>query len=293
MAKTQRRATKKRTATSPALTQKKTVPANKVTGTVLKIVSGKPTDQKLTAEKAFSDVELKTYRMFGWWGLAIVILALAQFPLYMQGDASVSIYNGAALGRDLARIHNVVFTRILLDIGLYVAAMVFASGFSHLIRRARPEYGWVATLVFGAIAVWIGVTLVANGLEGAAALDTLHGDADPSAVRTLMEGTLLIYNGSIAFVITGLFLAAAGYATFATGVLPRWTGWVAYAGAALCAASVPAMYGGPVDYTGFYNPGGWGPVIIANFPPAVWFVIASISMIRTRKPIDTPHDRKR
>ncbi len=73
-----------------------------------------------------------------------------------------------------------------------------------------------------------------------------------------MEGTLLIYNGSIAFAITGLFLAAAGYATFATGLLSRWTGWVAYAGAALCAGSVLAMYGGPVD-TGFYCPGGPSP----------------------------------
>ncbi len=57
MAKTQRRATKKRVAASPAHTQKKAIPANKVTGTVLKIVKGKPTDQRLTAEKAFSDIE--------------------------------------------------------------------------------------------------------------------------------------------------------------------------------------------------------------------------------------------
>jgi hypothetical protein len=69
---------------------------------------------------------------------------------------------------------------------------------------------------------------VANGLEGGAALDTLGGTADPSAIRALTEGYLLIYNGSIAFVITGLFMGAAGYATFATRVLPRWTGWLAY-----------------------------------------------------------------
>jgi hypothetical protein len=67
----------------------------------------------------------------------------------------------------------------------------------------------------------MGVTLVANGLEGAAVLDTLGGRGNPSAVRALKEGTLLIYNGSIAFAITGLFLGAAGYPTFATGVLPR------------------------------------------------------------------------
>ncbi len=130
--------------------------------------------------------------------------------------------------------------------------------------------------------VWLAVTLVANGLEGGAALDTLGGRADPSVVRALTQGYILIYNGSIAFAITGLFLGAAGYATFATGVLPRWTGWIAYAGAALCAVAVPAMYGGPVDVAGFYNAGGWGPTIIANFPPAIWFLSASIWMLRGR-----------
>ncbi len=86
--------------------------------------------------------------------------------------------------------------------------------------------------------------------------------------------------GSTAFAMTAMFLAAAGYATFATGVLPRWTGWVAYIGAGLCVACVPAMYFGPVDYSSFYNAGGWGPAIIANFPPAIWFLIVSILMIR-------------
>jgi hypothetical protein len=76
--------------------------------------------------------------------------------------------------------------------------------------------------------VWLGVTLVADGLEGGAVLDTLRGGADPSVVRALVQGTILIYNGSIAFAITGLFLGAAGWATFDSGVLPRWTGWIAF-----------------------------------------------------------------
>jgi hypothetical protein len=228
--------------------------------------------------------DLKFYRWTGVFGLALVVLWLSQFPLYMQGDPGVSVYDGAALGREYFRIQNVVFTRILLDLGLYVVSMIFAARFAYLIRRARPEYEWVGSLVFGAMAVWIGVTLVANGLEGAAALDTLGGNADPSALRALVEATLLIYNGSIAFAITGLFLGAAGYATFAAGVLPRWTGWVAWVATALCVISVPAMYGGPVDLAGFYNAGGWGPAIMANFPPAIWFIVASIAMMRRREP---------
>jgi hypothetical protein len=44
----------------------------------------------------------------------------------------------------------------------------------------------------------VAVTIVADGLEGGAVLDTLNGNPDPSAVRALIAGTLLIYNGSTA-----------------------------------------------------------------------------------------------
>jgi hypothetical protein len=105
-------------------------------------------------------------RLTGVAGLAPVLLALGQFPLYMQGDPSVSAYDGAALGRELFGIRNVVFTRILLAIGLYIAAMIFAAGLSHLVKRARAGYEWLGSLVFGSMAVWIRVTLVANSLGG-------------------------------------------------------------------------------------------------------------------------------
>src|SRR6266540_1554449 len=72
--------------------------------------------------------------------------------------------------------------------------MVFAVGFRELVRRASPRYEWLGTLSFGALAVWVGVTLVANGLEGGAALDARSGHGDPSVARALTMGYLLIYN---------------------------------------------------------------------------------------------------
>jgi hypothetical protein len=45
------------------------------------------------------------------------------------------------------------------------------------------------------------------------------------------------------------------------------------------------MYGGPVDVTGFYNAGGWGPVIIANVPPGLWFLAVSILLLRKRQSV--------
>jgi len=163
----------------------------------------------------------------GTFALASVALWLPIFPLYMAGDPSVSLYDGAGIANDFFRIRNFVFTRILLGLALYVTLLVFAVGLRELIRRANADYEWIGTLILAAMVVWLSVTLVANGLEGGIALDTLNNNADPSVARSLTMGYLLIYNGSIAFVMTAVFLAAAGYATLATGFLPRWTGWLA------------------------------------------------------------------
>jgi hypothetical protein len=252
--------------------------------TLVQIRKIPPTAAPAFREYAQDRREPDVRRIAAVFGIASVVLRLAQFPLYMQDDPSVSVYDGTGLVRDFYRVQNVVFTRIMLNLAAYVTGMIFAAALAQLIKRARPAYDWLGSLVFGSFAVWMGVTLVANGLEGGAVLDTVGGTGDPSAVRALKDGTLLIYKGSIAFAMTGLFLGAAGYATLATGVLPRWTGWLACAGAMLCALTIPAMYGGPVNFAGFYNAGGWGPVVVANFPSAVWFVAASIALLMPRDP---------
>ncbi len=215
----------------------------------------------------------------------MLVFWAAQFPLYFAQDPSVSLYDGAAGAAEAYRIRNIIFTRVLLDLCLYVAAMVFAAGLGDLIRRADPGYGWAGSLVVAAMAVWVGVTLVANGMEGGLALDALAPAPDPSVNRALTMGYMLIYNSSIAFAITGLFLGAAGWAAAATGVLPSWTRWIAYIGVLLCAAAVPSMYGGALDFSGFYNAAGWGPVIIANLPPALWFALTAVLLLRGPAPV--------
>lgn len=226
--------------------------------------------------------DLKMKRLTGAFALISVVLWLAIFPLYIAGDPSVSLYDGFSIAQDFSRIKNIVFTRILLGLVLYVTLMIFSVGMRDLIRKANAEYEWVGTLIVMGMTVWVGVTLVANGLEGGIVLDTLNGNGDPSVARALTMGYLLIYNGSIAFVMTGFFLGVAGYATFATKILPRWTGWLAYVATLLCVIAIPAMYFGPVDPSGFYNAGGWGAAIIANFPPLLWFLVVGILLIRQR-----------
>jgi hypothetical protein len=132
--------------------------------------------------------------------------------------------------------------------------------------------------------VWVAVTLVANGLEGGAALDARGGQGDPSVARALTMGYLLIYNSSIAFVMTALYMGTAAVATLATGILPRWTGWLAAMSAALCVLAIPAMYSGPADPTGFYNAAGWGAALAANVPPLLWFLAVGVVLVRNGRP---------
>lgn len=220
-------------------------------------------------------------RWTGMFGLATVTFWLVQFPLYMAGPVP-SVYDGAAYADHLKSIHTIAFTRVLLDQGVYVSMLAFAAGFRHLVRQARLDCEWLGTLLFGAAAVWLAVTLVADGLAGGAVLDAISARPEPSVTRSLILGTLLIYNSSTAFVMTALFLSAAGLATLASRVLPVWTGWLALIGALLCLAGVPAMFAGAVDYSRLYNVGGFVPALIANFPPAAWFVVASILLLRRR-----------
>jgi hypothetical protein len=152
-----------------------------------------------------------------------------------------------------------------------------SSSIRHLIRQARSEYEWVGTLAFGAGLALSAVTLVAASLEGGAALDTVGGLADPTAIRALNEGTILIYQ-SIGCILIALFSAAAGYATLGTGVLPKWTVWVAYAGAILNLVAVPlGLSIAPAAVLTV--------AVIADFPLQIWLLIVSILMIRKREAV--------
>lgn len=132
--------------------------------------------------------------------------------------------------------------------------------------------------------VYATLTLVADSLEGASALDTVGGVADPSAIRALTEGQILMF-GSVALILMALIMVAGSYAMVSTKLLPKWTGWVGYAGAAVCAAFIPSMFSGSMDFNSFYSASGWGPTaVVAAIPFGLWLLVVSISLIRGSKP---------
>jgi len=226
--------------------------------------------------------DLEVVRRTGWFGLVSVLLLMCELPLWILPGTPPLISDAVGHSAYLAGIRVIALTRVLIDTGMYVCLMVFFAGFRHLIVKIRPECEWIGTMVFGAGAVWWAAILAANSLEGGAVLDTIGGRADPTAVRALVEGTLLIYNGPIAFALSGLFMASAGYAIQASGALPRWTAWLAWASVALCVAAIPAVFVNVVDPTRFYNVAGWGPGAVTVLPPLAWFGVTGVLMIRKR-----------
>jgi hypothetical protein len=167
--------------------------------------------------------DLSVRRLTGAFGLAIVALNWAMFPLYVVPGSAPQFQDTARFITYWNSISGLVLTRVLLDLFECACLLVFAAGLRHLIRQARSEYEWVGTLAFGAALALSTVTLGAASLEGGQALDTVNGLADPSAIRALGDGYILIYQ-SIGCLLIALFSAAAGYATLGTGVLPKWTG---------------------------------------------------------------------
>jgi hypothetical protein len=225
----------------------------------------------------------KIIKWTGIFGLMGGFLLLFEIPLWiMPGDAG-PISNALLHSTFLNKINTIAFTRIFMDMLMYMCWMILFIGLRQLIIFKDKEFEWIGTLSVAAGVVWWSVSLVADGLEGAAVLLSLEENVNVESVKTLVYGTLLIYNGSIAFAVTGFYMATVGYAILATNILPRWIGWFSWFSFITCILAIPAMYGGEADTYGFYNVAGWGPTIVANVPPLIWIFAVSIKMIQTSK----------
>jgi hypothetical protein len=221
-------------------------------------------------------------RWAGAFGLAALVVFLFATPLYFIGPAQpAGTADGATLADFLTRTSAQVLTRTTIADPIIIGCfLVFLAGLRHVIRESRPDYEWLATLVFAFGVVLSTLQLVADGLQGGAALDA-SSRAEPSVVRGLFETSYVFY-GAIGLIIAALMLASAGFAILATGALPRWIGWLALVGAVVNLIAAPSIYGG-TDYTAFYSASGW-ITYIAQLIWVAWFAIVSVAMIRRREP---------
>ena len=219
-----------------------------------------------------------------WTGFAAAAVAatlLAEFIIRATIRPRPPLDDSSALAAFLSRTSNETLMIIMIDTLLMAFVIVFLAGFRQIITSSEAELEWVADLAFGAGLLFVGVTLVGDALEGGAALDAASGHPDPSVLRALTEGHMLMF-GSIGCVLLALVSAASGYVTLASGALPRWTGIVAYVVAILNVIAVPTMFGGTSDLS-FVSAGGVGVAIFATFPWLAWVIAVGIVTIRARR----------
>lgn len=226
----------------------------------------------------------RIFRSAGICSLVSIAVFFIEFPFYFVRGDFPGIAEPAKLAVFTARNATNIMCCVFLDLIILTLILAFAAGFRHLIRKADPQQEWLATLFFGVVAVYVTLTLVADSLQGATVVDVLTPPGDPTVIRAMFESMLLMY-GSVALFLMAVFMALAGYATLATGALPRWSGWFAYACALACFAFVPSMFVKHVDLLGFYNPAGLGPEAFASgFPLAAWMIATGVLMLRVREP---------
>ena len=217
-------------------------------------------------------------RWTGAFGLAAIVVFLLATPLYFIGAAQPArTEDGGALADFLAKTSAQILTRTTIADPIIIAGfLVLLAGFRHLISHARPDFEWLATLVFGAGLALSVLQLVGDALQGGAALDA-SVKADPVVARALWEASYVFY-GAIGLIMAALLLGSAGYAILATGALPGWTGWLALTGAVVNLIAAPSIYSG-TDYTAFYSASGW-ITYIAQLLWVAWFAVVSFSMFR-------------
>ena len=218
----------------------------------------------------------KVFRWTGTFGVVGFVVFLIALPLYYLGGQEPAIQETAQTAEFVTRTSAFIIARATIaDPLIMVCFLVFLVGFRHLVKQSRSEYEWLSTLVFGSGLVVITLELVGDALQGAAALDAL-AKSEPAVVQGLLEGSFPFY-GAVGLIMSVLFLASAGYTTLAAGVLPKWTGWFAFAAAFTNLVAAPSIFWGS-DFTRFYSANGYA-TMIGQGMLVLWFMIASVSMI--------------
>ncbi|MEU8390323.1 hypothetical protein [Micromonospora sp. NPDC048843] len=212
-------------------------------------------------------------RLMGICGIAAGVLAAVGVPLYF-------LYSGAPPASN-------VLTRILLNLLMCAALLVFLTGLRHLIRNAGTSFEWLANLTFGAGLAYVTVTLVAASIEAGVVLERPDGTLDPTVDGPLAHANMLLH-GSVARLLTAVTLFAAGYAILRSGALPRWAGRSAYTVAAVNLAFVPSLFFG-TDAAQFYSAVGWGNTALTAALLVYWAFAVGVAVL-LRSPRNS-HDR--
>ena len=202
-------------------------------------------------------------RFTGWACVAAALALILEVPLYF-------VYDGPPPDSN-------VLARLLIGVLALGFLLLFFTGFRELVRAVDHRYAWAGNIAYTAGVAYTVITLVSSGLEAGAVIATDH-PIDPTIA---VSGTYILY-GTIGRMLVTMFLAAMAYVITKTRVLPRWTGYTAFALAAINLAFMPSLFFGN-DPSFFYAANGWGTTASLGAVLSYWLLATGIATDRSAR----------
>ena len=112
-------------------------------------------------------------------------------------------------------------------VGIYIEALgtlsflPFAAWLYTVARGAEEGLGWLATAGFGAAVLYLGISVMDNGIWSSLLDGASHG-TDPQTLASIRDIAEYVFHGTLLF--GGMFFVPTGYVLFRTRALPRWVG---------------------------------------------------------------------
>jgi hypothetical protein len=90
----------------------------------------------------------KVLRWTGAFGIAAFILMMAAQSLWLVSGAAPRPDDTAAFTNFITKNSAIILSRSLVDTLIIACFLAFLAGFCHLIRLARAQFEWAASLIF-------------------------------------------------------------------------------------------------------------------------------------------------
>lgn len=112
-------------------------------------------------------------------------------------------------------------------IGIYIEALgtlfflPFAAWLCTVARGAEEGFGWLATAGFGAAVLYLGISVMDNGIWSSL-LDGARNGTSPQTLASIRDIAEYVFHSTLLF--GGVFFVSTGYVLFRTRALSRWVG---------------------------------------------------------------------